>query len=303
MGSKLKSMLYRSKWLLVVGLGLALGLLGVMNITGLYVPTVKPTKTVEFAKTAIMITRMDGRSGGSGVILRSNRSETKILTNKHVCQVVKNGGIVRTTEKTAMVKYYQESQIHDLCLITVNANFKVNTVVAQNAPDLYDDAIVSGFPRLLPNIVNYGHFSSYEIISVMVGMRDCTDEEWKDESTGFACFLFGGMPVIQQYEAQVVSNTIQPGSSGSAVFNKNGEISGLVFAGSGDFGYGHIVPLEYISTFLELELPDAKKLVPSAGNKKAEVMDAGLREKCTGMALFDGKVREICTLINRNLEL
>ena len=70
----------------------------------------------------------------------------------------------------------------------------------------------------------------------------------------FICVMLGGLPVIKNYEAQPISATIQPGSSGSAVFDSNGHIAGLVFAGSGDIGYGFVVPQEYVKYFVEEEV-------------------------------------------------
>lgn len=273
-------------------------------VTNLLLPTtVKPKTASDFAKTSVMITRYDGRSGGTGVIISSKKNESKILTNKHVCQVIQQGGIVRTDNKKAAVRYYQESNIHDLCLITVNTDFKVNTVLAKSAPEIYDDAIVSGHPRLLSNIVTYGHFSGYELISITTGLRQCLPEEITNPNTQGLCMLLGGIPVIKNYEAQVVSNTIQPGSSGSAVFNKEGELSGLVFAGSGDFGYGHIVSYEYIVSFFEIELPYLREILPNQ-NSSSNISESKMEwKKICLKNPSDDKIQEFCDLATRSLLL
>lgn len=216
--------------------------------------TIKPKTGQEYSATSVMITRYDGRSGGSGVILSSGKNSSKILTNAHVCEVVKNGGIVRSDTTKGVVKSYKVSELHDLCLITTNNNFKVNTVIAEEAPEFYEDSAVVGHPALMPTIVTKGVFSQKELITVLVGARPCTEEERNNERTAIICFFFGAMPMVRTFEAQVVSSTIMPGSSGSPVFNTRGEISGLVFAGSGNFGYAYVVPLEYISNFIEHEL-------------------------------------------------
>lgn len=305
MGSKLKSMLYRSKWLLVAGLGLALGLLGVMNVTGLYTPTIKPTKYSEFAKTAVMITRLDGRSGGTGVILESRRNESKVLTNKHVCEVVRNGGIVRTDAKSAFVKYYQESEIHDMCVITVATNFKVNTVVADESPEPYDISVVSGHPSLYPTVINNGHFSEKQFVSILVGFKKCTEEDWKDSNKGMLCFFLGGLPIIRTYEAQLTSNMIMPGSSGSAVFNERGEISGLVFAGREGLSYALIVPHEYVAAFLKYELPELKKIQPnSTGSIDAEADKIGKNINWETVCKSNHtEIQKVCELVNDDMLL
>lgn len=265
-----------------------------------------PTSTRELAKTTVMITRMDGKSGGTGVILSSAGNTSQILTNAHVCGVVKNGGLVITDGREGTVTSYRVSNVHDLCLITTNVNFHVNTRVSNTAPDVYSDAIVSGHPRLLPTIVTRGSFSQKEIVSVMTGFRACTPEDLNNPDLSTYCVFFGGIPLIRTYQAQVVSATIQAGSSGSAVFNSKGEIAGLVFAGSGDIGYGMIVPQEYVSFFvnseaktLEEQLPNTfVSLAPSQGGESTNTA----RETCeNAVAITDEAIKHICSLIKKDL--
>jgi len=279
-------------------------LIGIVIYSIFVTPTIKPRSSQDFSKTSVMITRYDGRSGGSGVILSSKRNESKVLTNAHVCEVVKAGGLVRSDDKKGMVKYYQRSNIHDLCLITVSTNFKINTVIAPEEPEIYEDATVSGHPRLLPNILTRGHFSGHEMITIMIGIRVCTPEEQENENSSMYCALLGGFPIIKNYEAQVISATIQPGSSGSAVFNNSGEISGLVFAGSGDFGYGMIVPYSYVANFMDIELPHLLETTPTQDidliQSKASKTD--WRKVCTENK-DNEKIMEVCDLVSKSLLL
>ena len=62
------------------------------------------------------------------------------------------------------------------------------------------------------------------------------------------------MPILKTYDSQHTSALVLPGNSGSAVFNSDGEIAGLVFAsGSRELHYGIIVPHEYVKFFVEHE--------------------------------------------------
>jgi S1-C subfamily serine protease len=263
--------------------------------------TIKPRTNQEYSLTSVMITRYDGRSGGSGVILSSSKNSSKILTNAHVCEVVANGGIVRSDTARGIVKSYKVSDIHDLCLITTNNNFKVNTVIAEESPEIYNDAAVVGHPALMPTIVTKGVFSQKELITVLVGSRPCTEEEKTNERTSIICFLMGAMPLIRTFEAQVVSSTIMPGSSGSPVFNANGEISGLVFAGSGNFGYAYVVPFEYISNFLEHELPLLNTKYPnnSSGSPVQEEEKKNYRKICEQNN--QKELNKICEMVSKSL--
>lgn len=264
--------------------------------------TIKPLTGPEYSLTSVMITRYDGRSGGSGVIISSNKNSSQILTNAHVCEVIKNGGIVRSDIAKGIVKNYKVSEIHDLCLITTNNNFKVNTVIAESSPDLYEDAITVGHPHLLSTIVTRGHFSQKELITIVVGTKPCTQNESEEDSV--FCQYFGIIPIIKTYEAQVVSSTIMPGSSGSPVYNKNGEIAGLVFAGSGDFGYALIVPFEYISGFFEYELQTLPVRFPNDASRISDDSEeTKVWIKACGQNEIPNKIRMVCNLVSKSLLL
>lgn len=213
------------------------------------------TVASENTDATVMITNIAKNSGGSGVILQSNNSESLVLTNGHVCGVVKFGGIVTSSSGVpAFVTNYKVSKVHDLCLISVSSDLQAKTQLAYTPPKKYDKATISGHPRLLPNIVTFGHFSDKRIVQVMMGARDCTSEEYTNPDTALFCLLVGKLPVVRTFEAIVVSATIQPGSSGSGVFNSDHRLSALVFAGSGDLGYAMAVPYEYIDFFINQEL-------------------------------------------------
>lgn len=213
------------------------------------------TVASENTDATVMITNIAKNSGGSGVVLLSTSTESLVLTNGHVCAVVKFGGIVTSSSGIpAFVTHYKISKAHDLCLISVSSDLQARTSLAYSPPKKYDRAAISGHPRLLPNIVTFGHFSDKRIVQVMMGARDCTSEEYTNPDTALFCLLAGKMPIVRTFEAIVVSATIQPGSSGSGVFNSEHRLSALVFAGSGDLGYAMAVPYEYLDFFVNQEL-------------------------------------------------
>ncbi len=207
-----------------------------------------PQNNADFAKTSAMITLENKRSGGSGVIIKSLPNMSWVLTNKHVCQLIQNGGLVTTDQGSYPVYSFQVYSRHDLCLIKVLANLHQNNRLAERSPELYSGVVIAGHPALLPTIITRGHFTSHMIIQLMIDTKKCDGSETGDDS--FMCALTGQKPVVQSYEAQPVTATIMAGSSGSGVFNNRGEISGLVFAGSEGLSYGFIVPYEYVKDFL-----------------------------------------------------
>lgn len=263
-------------------------------------PIKNPTTAPAFAETTAMITNLEGNSGGSGVVLESNADESLVLTNSHVCEVTRNGGIVRTDTKSAIVVSFQQSEIHDLCLIKVKADLGINTKIADNAPQLFSKASIAGHPQLLPTIVTEGHFSHKVIIPVLFKIKKCEDKDYDNPDLGMFCLFFGGIPIIRIFEAQPVSATIQPGSSGSAVFNSEGNISGLVFAGSGQLAYAYIVPLEYVKFFVEKESKTLTEVVPSSEiNLSDLLMKKKIRTTCKENVVPD-QIKNICNIIEKD---
>lgn len=299
--AKAKTIIEKTKKLARSTTGIAtLATLAVLMAYTLLDNRTAPTTNAEMSRTSVKIVKSSGRSGGTGVIIRSGFSESLILTNRHVCNVVKSGGLVITDTDSYAVSSFSQSEEHDLCVVAVSANLGISTKIATKAPSPYSNASISGHPRLLPNIVTRGHFSGKQIIEIMTGLRPCTEADLKGD-LGLFCLLLGGVPDIHRFEAQVVSATIQPGSSGSAVFNDRGEVAGLVFAGSGELGYAHIVPFEAIVNFLYRELPTLKKQFPDSSLDLSNASsEKRLREVCASEKI-DARMKPICELAARDV--
>lgn len=225
----------------------------------------------------VMITNLAENSGGTGTILASSTDQSIILTNSHVCEVVKKGGTVHSYLGKHFVVSYVQSQSHDLCVISVKDNLKVQTPIATRETGAYDEAYVSGHPQLMPTIVTKGWFSTNIVVKVMTKLNKCTKEQEQNVDTGLFCLILGGIPVIKTYESTPVSALIQPGSSGSAVYNTYGEIQAVIFAGSGEIGYGLTVPHKYVTEFLFKEYqkspttrPELETDLGSQGESKAK---------------------------------
>lgn len=218
----------------------------------------------EITNSTVMITNMAGNSGGSGSVIYSSPSLSQVLTNSHVCGLAKNGALIKSQNgEVHMVTSYKQSKTHDLCLMNVSSKLPGKAILAKKAPDLFEHATVSGHPSLLPTVVTEGHFSSNLIIDVFMGMKECSQEEAQDPDLGLICMIFGGLPQLKTYETTVVTATIMPGSSGSAIYNASKELSAVVFAGSGDIGYAFAVPYEYVANFLQNEVFELPAQIPN----------------------------------------
>lgn len=203
-------------------------------------------------RSSVMITNVAGNSGGTGVIYASSDTSSLVLTNRHVCEVARKGGFVRSQNGNFLVKSIRPSETHDICMVKVVGNLGTSTKIASRPPrSFYEFATISGHPSLLPNVVTSGHFSGRQSIEVLTGFRRCTNDELSKDP--FTCLLLGGYPIVRRYDSVLVTATIMPGSSGSGVYNSDNELSGLAFAGNRGIGYAWTVPYEYLHYFLDTE--------------------------------------------------
>ncbi len=219
----------------------------------------------DIISNSVSITNFESNSGGSGTVLKSSDSASYVLTNSHVCRVAEEGGLVHGEAGTFAVAGLKHSTQHDLCIIKVYGNLRASTKLASSGAEPFrSEAHISGHPSLYPTVVTHGHFSGRSTIQVMTGIEECTEEMLKkNPDIALMCMFLGGIPVIKSYESILVSATIMPGSSGSGVFNKNMELTGVAFAGQGQLGYAWTVPYEYVRDFLLVEQKSMKFKTPS----------------------------------------
>lgn len=209
-----------------------------------------PKTVEELKKTSVRIMNPEMSSGGTGAIFRSYENASHILTNKHVCRLIEQGGVVDYNKKQYLITHYKKFEQHDLCIVRIATNLNINLKVAESLAKVSSISVVSGHPSLLPHIVTVGHLSEREDIDLITGIKPCTKQDL--EENALECLFFGGKPLIKTLDSQLISNLIKPGNSGSSVFNENGEIIGVVFAGAGrDFSYGYIVPQLYVLFFVQ----------------------------------------------------
>lgn len=197
------------------------------------------------------------RSGGTGTIIKSTPQGSYIITNRHVCELTRGGGKVVGSVGEFQVDSFKASEVHDLCVVKVNANLGINTLVAAEEPSLNTEVTVSGHPFLMPTMAMQGNISGNMTIQIMLGVEKCTKEDF--ESHLLACVFLGGLPIIKTLETTTTTALIAPGNSGSSVFNSDGEIVALVFAGYGrGYSQGILVPYAHVRAFLDQEFRTLK---------------------------------------------
>lgn len=263
----------------------------------------------DIISNSVSITNNESNSGGSGTVLRSSDAASYVLTNSHVCEVAEEGGLVHGEAGTFAVAGLKHSKQHDLCLIKVYGNLRASAKLASSGPaDKRASATISGHPSLYPTVVTKGHFSGRETIQVMTGFEECTEEtiEKGGLDAALMCLFFGGIPVVKNYDSVLVSATIMPGSSGSGVFNKDNELTGVVFAGSGELGYAWTVPYEYVREFVNVESKSLKFKTPSnkidlfgkRGERRRKIEAAKASCKSPATAL---KAKKTCKMLDQDM--
>lgn len=263
--------------------------------------TANPT---DIHRNAAMITNRAVTHGGTGVVYSSTSKGSYVLTNDHVCRAVQSGGVIKVDSGTYQIQSILESDVSDLCFLFTPGNLGLNTRVAKSPPRLFDSAKAVGHPALMPTVISTGEFSDKAIIQVVIGMKPCTEEQLKDPGVALMCFFAGGIPIIKSYESQLVTSTIMPGSSGSGVYNDANELTGLVFAGSGDFGYAWTVPYDQLVQFLNVEAQKPKWVnvdqeVHAFDNNDEAHNFRNVLKKCN--VETDERFVTICNLLRRDM--
>ncbi len=185
---------------------------------------------------------------GSGVILSSSKAESLVLTNAHVCDdFMKQGGIVSSLRGSAIVEEIKMSKSADLCLVKVKKSFGTSPVdVAQYDAPFGEEVIAGGFPVNLPLIVRRG------VTSVTFTIQDTPQSK----------------PELVQSTGVIV----QPGDSGSGVFDSRGRLVGVMMSfeyvrETDSAGFGLAIPASILNFFLDREVKILKWLkVPRAAS-------------------------------------
>ena len=282
-----------------------LSILVILFVSTSFAEVLRPKSIEDLKQTSVRILNLEMNSGGTGSILASYKEASHILTNKHVCRLIEPGGKVDYNGRILDITHYKKFQDHDLCLVRVATDLGITLQVADSLAKVSNKAIVSGHPSLLPHIMTIGHLSERMDIELLVGLKKCNKQDMKDDPQ--SCLWFGGKPIIKTLDAQLVSNLIKPGNSGSAVFNSKGEVIGVVFAGSGrDFSYGFIVPQIYLLYFTQNAHRFDWVKVGTPVKEDEEILDRVFDyEKCQEVRYNQdkklSKIKTICKNIRDNL--
>jgi S1-C subfamily serine protease len=194
----------------IVNMKSIIGIILTLSTLTSYAEYFRPNSIKDLRATSVKVMNLKMTSGGTGSIYRSVDDASHILTNKHVCRLVEQGGYVVKESKKYLVTHYKKFKDHDLCLVRIAKNLGINLAVSDDLAKPADTVYVSGHPNLLPHIATKGHLSSSKEVSLIVAIEKCSAEDIKNDP--LTCAFFRGKPVVESFSSQVVSNLIKPGS-------------------------------------------------------------------------------------------
>jgi S1-C subfamily serine protease len=164
----------------------------------------------------------DSLSTGSGFIL----DEHTIVTNRHVVEGFLSLGISTDDGGELTMASVATSQVSDLAIITTVETLTPLVPLADEDPRLNDFVMIVGYPGGNEMTTSTGTVLARE-----------------DDNLDNADHVFR------------VTAEVEHGSSGSAAYNAEGEVFGLLYAGEDDTNYGIIIPLSIVEDSLDSLTP------------------------------------------------
>jgi S1-C subfamily serine protease len=192
------------------------------------------------------------RGSGTGFFIETPSDKIHILTNRHVCEISKDGFlIVKYKGKFSNRKIIKMYEKHDLCL--VDGIKDVGGLELGSAMTVGQIVGVIGHPYGGNLTLSKGEYVGDQIISMIQGY-DLKKEECRGQvkKANFLMMMFGHRTYcLEKFFTNQVTLYTRPGSSGSPLIDFYGNVIGVLFAGNtNDNKQSYIVPLSDLEYFL-----------------------------------------------------
>ncbi|MET4923514.1 trypsin-like peptidase domain-containing protein [Streptomyces sp. PSRA5] len=187
-----------------------------------------------------------GQSTGSGVVITS---DGEIITNNHVIAGAQTVKVQLSTGKTYTADVVGTSPDKDLALIKLQGASGLKTAALGNSDNVRvgDEVVAIGSPEGLTGTVTSGIVSALDRdVTVSKDEGQGRQQQQQGGGDGQWPFEFGGQQFngdtgssTTTYKAIQTDASLNPGNSGGALINMNGEIIGInsaMFSASGSSG-------------------------------------------------------------------
>ncbi|MGY3681736.1 putative serine protease PepD [Streptomyces sp. TE33382] len=229
-------------------------------------------EAVSPAIVEIGATSTAGRSTGSGVVITS---DGEIITNNHVISGASRIEVTLSTGRTYTADVVGTDADKDLALIKLNGarGLKTATLGDSSSVKVGDQVVAIGSPEGLTGTVTSGIVSALDRDVTVAKDEDSTPGGGQGQRGGVGQwpFEFGGQQFngdtgssTTTYKALQTDASLNPGNSGGALINMNGEIiginsamyspsssSGTESSGAGSVGLGFAIPVDTVKADLD----------------------------------------------------
>ncbi|MCX4970315.1 trypsin-like peptidase domain-containing protein [Streptomyces sp. NBC_00654] len=211
-----------------------------------------------------------GQSTGSGVVITS---DGEIITNNHVISGASQIEVTLSTGRTYTADVVGTDADKDLALIKLNgaSGLKTATLGDSSSVKVGDQVVAIGSPEGLTGTVTSGIVSALDRDVTVAKDEDYGQGQQQRGGTGQWPFEFGGQQFNGDtgsskttYKALQTDASLNPGNSGGALINMNGEIIGINSAmyspssassagssGAGSVGLGFAIPVDTVKADLD----------------------------------------------------
>ncbi|MFE2035349.1 S1C family serine protease [Streptomyces scopuliridis] len=226
-------------------------------------------QAVSPAIVEINATSTSGEATGSGVIITS---DGEIITNNHVIAGASSIKVRLSTGKSYTAQVVGTDANKDLALIKLEGASGLKTATLGNSDQVKvgDQVVAIGSPEGLTGTVTSGIISALNRDVTVAKEQDQGQQQQPQRGGGNWPFEFGGQQFNGDtgsskttYKALQTDASLNPGNSGGALINMNGEIIGINSAmyapssssasgssGAGSVGLGFAIPVNTVKSDL-----------------------------------------------------